>query len=59
VKNVEVQNIPDDVAERTIQRYFEIVEDIEDKRGDTKVTELEKPMYYEPISKKITSDNLT
>jgi very-short-patch-repair endonuclease len=58
VKNVEVQNIPDAVAERIIQRYFEIAENTQDKRRDTKITELEKPMHYEPISKEITSDNL-
>jgi very-short-patch-repair endonuclease len=58
VKNVEVQNIPDAVAERIIQRYFEIVDDMQDRRRDTKITELERPMHYEPIPKEITSDNL-
>src|SRR6188472_1148647 len=58
VKNVEVQNIPDAVAERIIQRYFEIIEDTEDRRRLAKITELERPMHYEPISKEITSDNL-
>jgi very-short-patch-repair endonuclease len=37
VKNVEVQNIPDAVAERIIQRYFEIVDDMEDRRRRAKI----------------------
>jgi very-short-patch-repair endonuclease len=60
VKNVEVQNTPDAVAERIIQRYFEVTD--EDSIGmrtkPTKITELEKPMHYEPIPKEITNDNL-
>jgi hypothetical protein len=55
VRNVETQNTPDAVAERIIQRYFEIVdEDMEDKkrRKPAKITELEKPLHYE------SNDNL-
>jgi very-short-patch-repair endonuclease len=61
VKNAEIQNIPGVVAERVIQRYFEVVDDdnTEDrKRKTSKITELEKPLHYEPIPKEITKDNL-
>jgi len=48
-----------DVAERIIQRYFEVVDDYSNaRRKPTKITELEKPMHYEPIPKEITYDNL-
>ena len=60
VKNAEIQNTPDAVAEIIIQRYFEVVDDYteEGRRRPTKITELEKPLHYEPIPKEITNDNL-
>jgi very-short-patch-repair endonuclease len=60
VKNAEIQNMPDAVAEIIIQRYFEVVDDYteERRRRPTKITELEKPLHYEPIPKEITNDNL-
>jgi very-short-patch-repair endonuclease len=60
VKNAEIQNTPDAVAEIIIQRYFEVVDDYteEGRRRPIKITELEKPLHYEPIPKEITNDNL-
>jgi hypothetical protein len=61
VKNVEIQNTPYAIAERIIQRYFEVVDDYTEgrrRRKPTKITELEKPMHYEPIPIEITNDNL-
>jgi hypothetical protein len=61
IKNKEIQNTPDAVAERIIQRYFEVADDDyteEERRKPAKITELEKPMHYEPIPKDITNDNL-
>jgi very-short-patch-repair endonuclease len=60
VRNAEIQNTPDAVAEVIIQRYFEVVDDYteEGRRRPTKITELEKPLHYEPIPKEITNDNL-
>ena len=60
VKNAEIQNTPDAVAEIIIQRYFEVVDDYteEGRRRPTKISELEKPLHYEPIPKEITNDNL-
>jgi hypothetical protein len=59
VKNAEIQNTPDAVAEVIIQRYFEVVDDYtEERRRPTKITELENPLHYEPIPKEITNDNL-
>ena len=41
VKNAEIQNMPDAVAEVIIQRYFEVVDDYteEERRRPTKITE--------------------
>src|ERR687887_2806044 len=43
IKNVEIQNTPDAVAEIIIQRYFEVAGDDarERRRGPIKITELE------------------
>lgn len=60
IKNAEIQNTPDAVAEIIIQRYFEVVDDCteEGRKRPTKITEMEKPLYYEPIPKEITNDTL-
>ena len=63
IKNEEIQNTPDSVAERIIQKYIELIEAEEDSNKGTrtksiKITELEKPLHYEPIPKEITNDNL-
>jgi very-short-patch-repair endonuclease len=62
VKNEEIENTPDSVAERIIQKYIEIIEEEDDTKGikakSIKITELEKPLHYEPIPKEITSDHL-
>jgi hypothetical protein len=64
IKNEEIQSTPDAVAERIIQKYFEVVDDgTEGRRGrgrgrPNKITKLEKPLHYEPIPKEITNDNL-
>lgn len=60
VKNAEIQNTPDAVAEIIIQRYFEVVDDRteEGRKRPTKITEMEKPLHYEPIPKEITNDIL-
>ena len=61
IKNEEIQNTPDSVAERIIQRYFEIADEDhaeEKRRKPAKITELERPLHYEPIPKEITNDNL-
>ena len=53
VRNEEIQNTPDAVAERIIQRYFEVADDEEEDRRRTKITKLKKPMDYEPIQKEV------
>lgn len=60
VKNAEIQNTPDAVAEIIIQRYFEVVDDYteEGRKRPTKITEMEKPSHYETIPKEITNDTL-
>ena len=63
VKNEEIQNTPDSVAERIIQKYLEVIEEQYSSSNGTrtksvKITQLEKPLQYEPIPKEITSDNL-
>jgi very-short-patch-repair endonuclease len=60
IKNEEIQNTPDSVAGRIIQRYFEVADDEEEKRRrkPAKITELEKPLHYEPVPKEITNDEL-
>jgi very-short-patch-repair endonuclease len=63
VKNEEIQNTPDFVAERITQKYIEVIEE-EDSSGNgtrtksIKITELEKPLHYEPIPREITNDKL-
>ncbi|HEY6885057.1 MAG TPA: DUF559 domain-containing protein [Nitrososphaeraceae archaeon] len=62
VKNEEIQNKPDSVAERIIQKYIEIIEEEDGTKATRtkpiKITELEKPLHYEPIPREITSDHL-
>jgi very-short-patch-repair endonuclease len=63
VKNEEIQNTPGSVAERIIQKYLEVIEEEQYSSNGTrtksiKITQLEKPLQYEPIPKEITSDNL-
>src|SRR5918911_2603913 len=63
VKNEEIQNKPDSVAERIIQKYLEVVEEEEEGTKGTrtksiKITQLEKPLHYDPIPREITSDHL-
>ena len=59
IRNEEIQNTPDAVAERIIQRYFEVAsDDARERRGAIKITELEEPFHFEPIPKEITNDNL-
>jgi very-short-patch-repair endonuclease len=64
VKNEEIQNTPDSVAERIVQKYIEVIEEEENssskgtRTNSIKITELEKPLHYESIPKEITSDNL-
>ena len=54
VRNEEIQNTPDAIAERIIQRYFEVADN--DDRRPTKITKLKKPMEYEPIPKEVNSN---
>jgi very-short-patch-repair endonuclease len=54
VRNEEIQATPDAVAERIIQRYFE-VSDNNDRRP-TKVTMLKKLTDYDPMPKEITNN---
>jgi very-short-patch-repair endonuclease len=64
VKNEEIQNTPGSVAERIIQKYIEVIEEEqhtsteETRTKSINITELEKPLHYEPIPKEITSDHL-
>ena len=64
VKNEEIQNTPDFVAERITQKYIEVIEAEEDSSGNgirtksVKITELEKPLHYGPIPREITNDKL-
>ena len=59
IRNEEIQNTPDAVAERIIQKYFEVAgDDARERRGAIKITELEEPFHFEPIPKEITNDNL-
>jgi hypothetical protein len=45
-------NTPDAVAERIIQRYFEVADNEEDGRP-TKITKLNKLTDYDPIPKEV------
>jgi very-short-patch-repair endonuclease len=62
VKNEEIQDTPDSVAERIIQKYIEVIEEENGTKGtrtkSINITELEKPLRYEPIPREITSDHL-
>ena len=61
IKNEEIQSTPNAVAERIIQRYFEITDKEESKEMRaklTKITQLEKPLNYEPVPREITNDRL-
>ena len=50
VKNEEVQNTPVAIAERIIQKYFEIV-DVHNYKS--KITKLERPSNYNPITREL------
>jgi very-short-patch-repair endonuclease len=54
VRNEEIQVTPDAVAERIIQRYFEVADN--DDRRPTKITKLTKLTDYDPIPKEITNN---
>ena len=64
IKNEEIQKSPDRVAERIIQKYIEVIEEQDSsisngiRTKSIKITELEKPLHYEPIPREITSDKL-
>jgi hypothetical protein len=51
VRNEEIQATPDAVAERIIQRYFEVADN--DDRRPTKITKLKKLTDYDPIPKEV------
>jgi very-short-patch-repair endonuclease len=61
IKNEEIQSTPNAVAARIIQRYFEIT-DKEESKGmrakPIKITQLEKPLHYEPVPREITNYRL-
>jgi very-short-patch-repair endonuclease len=50
VKNEEVQNTPNVIAERIIQKYFEIV-DVHNYKS--KITKLDRPSNYNPIPREL------
>ena len=54
VRNEEIQATPDVVAERIIQRYFEVADN--DYRRPTKITKLKKLTDYDPMPKEITNN---
>jgi very-short-patch-repair endonuclease len=54
VRNEEIQATPDAVAERIIQRYFEVADNGD--RRPTKITKLKKLTDYEPMPKEITNN---
>ena len=54
VRNEEIQNRPYAIADRIIQRYFEVADNEDSSK---KITKLKEPMDYEPVQKEI-SDNL-
>jgi very-short-patch-repair endonuclease len=57
VKNEQIQKKPDAVAERIIQKYFEAA-DAEDNDDKTiKITKIERPFDYNPVSREIV-DNI-
>src|SRR5919197_5905694 len=61
VKNEDIQNTPEFLAERIIQKYIEVIEEDGTKGTRTKsikITELEKPLHYEPMPREITNDHL-
>src|SRR5919202_6034177 len=51
VRNEEIQNTPESVVERIIQKYYEITD--KESKGmrakPTKITQLEKPLHYESV----------
>jgi hypothetical protein len=51
VRNEEIQNMPDAIVERIIQRYF-VVADNDDRRP-TKITRLKKLTNYDPMPKEV------
>jgi Protein of unknown function (DUF559) len=51
VRNEEIQNTPDAIAERIIQRYFEVADN--DDRRPTTITKLKKLTDYDPIPKEV------
>ena len=56
VKNEQIQNTPDDVAERVIQKYFEAA-DAEDDAKTIKITKIERPFDYDPVPRELV-DNI-
>ena len=53
VKNEEVQNTPNTVAERIIQKYFEVADVDND---ESKITKLNRPSNYNPITREIANN---
>jgi very-short-patch-repair endonuclease len=51
VRNEEIQNTPDAIAETIIQRYFEVADN--DDRKPTKITKLTKLTDYDPMPKEV------
>jgi hypothetical protein len=51
VRNEQIQNTPDAIAERIIQRYFEVADN--DDRRPTTITKLKKLTDYDPIPKEV------
>jgi very-short-patch-repair endonuclease len=54
IRNEEIENRPYAIADRIIQRYFEVADNEDNSK---KITKLKEPMDYEPVQKEI-SDNL-
>ena len=54
VRNEQIQNTPDAIAERIIQRYFEVADN--DDRRPTTITKLKKLTDYDPMPKEITNN---
>jgi very-short-patch-repair endonuclease len=54
VRNEEIQATPYAIAERIIQRYFEVADN--DDRRPTKITKLKKLTDYDPMPKEVNSN---
>jgi len=57
VKNEQIQNTPDAIAERAIQKYFEAADAEDDDAKTIKITKIERPFDYDPVSREIV-DNI-